>query len=168
MKVQTGDTERITFVVVQKNGAPATGRATIRLRILRLSDSQLFDFADSTFKGSGHTTLDAVMSEVDATNAPGVYDLAGGFNTGTITNANANDTYVLIPSQTSGNDVLPSAGDMEVGFWADDIGKLDDFATTVPTAAATGSLIDRLANKNGSKTYDPTTDSLEATRDRIG
>ena len=168
MKVQTGDTERITFVVLQKNGNPATGRTTIRLRILRLSDSQLFDFNDNTFKASGHTTLDATMAEVDAANAAGVYDLVGGFDTSAITNANANDTYILVPSQTSGNDVLPSPGEMNVGFWADDIAKIDDFATTAPGVAATGSLLDRVANKDGSKTYNQLTDSMEATRDRIG
>ncbi len=168
MKVQTGDTERITVVVLQKNGNPATGRTTIRLRILRLSDNQLFDFNDSTFKASGHTTLDATMAEVDATNAAGVYDLVGGFDTSAITNANANDTYILIPNQTSGNDVLPWPGQMNVGFWADDIGKIDDFATTAPGAAATGSLLDRVTNKDGSKTYNQLTDSLEANRDRLG
>lgn len=169
MRVQTGEIEQILFKVLQSNGkTPATGRATIRLRILRTSDDFLFDFADLTFKASGHTTLDATMAEVDATNAAGIYNLPSGFNTGTITNASPNDTYLLIPSQTSGNDILPSEGTIEVGFWADDIGKIDDFATTGTSAAQTGSLLDLLANKDSGKTYDQSTDSLEAHTDATG
>jgi hypothetical protein len=44
--------------------------------------------------------------------------------------------------------------------------KIDSVATVWPPA--TGSLLDRLANKNGSKTYDQATDSLEAIKDQIG
>jgi hypothetical protein len=44
--------------------------------------------------------------------------------------------------------------------------KLDGAATATPAAATTGSLLDRLANKSGDKTYSATTDSLEALRDR--
>lgn len=46
--------------------------------------------------------------------------------------------------------------------------KIDAAATEAPSTAASGSLIDRLCNKDGSKTYDQNTDSLEAMRDRIG
>ena len=46
--------------------------------------------------------------------------------------------------------------------------KIDDAATTGPAAATTGSLLDRLANKDVSKTYNQATDSLEAVKDRIG
>jgi cytochrome c556 len=44
--------------------------------------------------------------------------------------------------------------------------KIDDAATTVPASATTGSLLDRLANKDGSKTYSQASDALEALRDR--
>ena len=167
VRVQTGDTEQIVFVVFDSSGNPATGRTTIRSRIYRKSDNQFFDFADLTFKAGGHTTLDATMTEIDATNAAGHYELVGGFVTSTITNPNVDDTYVVVPSQTSGTDQLPDAGELTVGFWADDIGKIDDFVTTGPAGATTGSLLDRLANKDGAQTYNQATDSLEGIKDRI-
>lgn len=118
-RVRSGDTEQVVFLVVQKNGSPATGRTTIRTRIYRKSDNQFFDFGDLTFKAAGHSILEAIMTEVNSVNAPGHYELPGGFNTGTITNAVANDTYITVPYQVSGNDVLPDPGEMVVGFWAD-------------------------------------------------
>ena len=65
---------------MQSSGAPATGRATIRIRLYRKSDNQFLDWSDATFKAAGHIAIEAVMSEIDATNAPGHYELAGGFN----------------------------------------------------------------------------------------
>ncbi len=47
------------------------------------------------------------------------------------------------------------------------VDKIDDAATTGPGAATTGSLLDRLANKDGSKTYNQSTDSLEAISDQL-
>ena len=168
MRVQTGDTEQIVFLVLQKNGTPAVGRATLRLRIYRKSDNQFLDWADMTFKAAGWTTLDQTMTEVSAANAPGHYELVGGFDTSAIISASPNDTYVTVPSQTSGIDVLPGPGEMVVGFWADDIAKIDEVATTVPASAATGSLIDRLANKDAGKNYNPALHSLQAIREREG
>jgi len=46
--------------------------------------------------------------------------------------------------------------------------KIDQAATVAPSAAAPGSLLDRLANKSGARTYDQSTDSLEGIRDRVG
>ncbi len=43
--------------------------------------------------------------------------------------------------------------------------KIDLVATALPELATSGSLLDRLANKDGSKTYSQATDSLEALRD---
>jgi hypothetical protein len=118
MRVRTGDTEQIIFQVLKQDGAPATGRSTIRLTILRKSDNQLFDFNDLTFKAGGHTTPQATMAEITTT-SDGFYELVGGFNTGTITNPYADDTYLTIPSQTSGTDLLPPSGELVVGFWPD-------------------------------------------------
>lgn len=168
MRLQTGDTEQILFLVLKKNSDPATGRTTIRVRIYRKSDNWFFDFNDLTFKPSGWTTLDATMVEIDATNAAGHYELPGGFNTGIIINSVPNDTYVTFASQTSGNDILPGPGEITVGFWADDIAKIDDVATTAPGSAITGSLLDRLANKDGNKSYDQDKDSLENISKQLG
>lgn len=46
--------------------------------------------------------------------------------------------------------------------------KIDLAATTGLGAAVPGSLMDRLCNKDGTQTYDQTTDSLQGIRDRIG
>lgn len=121
MRVQTGDVEQILFLVYDNTGQPVTGRTTIRVRILRTSDNWLYDFSDNTFKAAGHTTLDAAMVEIDATNAAGIYELVGGFDTAAITNPTVDDTYVIIPSQTTGDDILPSPTSFTVGQWADDI-----------------------------------------------
>jgi len=47
-------------------------------------------------------------------------------------------------------------------------GKLDRFPTVGPSGAMSGSLLDRLVNRDSGKTYSQATDSLEALRDRIG
>lgn len=44
--------------------------------------------------------------------------------------------------------------------------KIDSVAMTAPSSVVSNSLADYLFNKDGSKTYDPSTDSLEAIRDR--
>lgn len=46
--------------------------------------------------------------------------------------------------------------------------KIDIAATVIPGSVSTGSLTDRICNKSVAKTYDQTTDSLEAIRDRVG
>jgi hypothetical protein len=46
--------------------------------------------------------------------------------------------------------------------------KLDLEATVGPGGAATGSLLDRLANRDVTKTYSQARDSLQALRDRVG
>ncbi len=48
------------------------------------------------------------------------------------------------------------------------VDKIDNAATTVPGSATTGSLLDRLANKDGSKTFSQATDALEAIADSGG
>ncbi len=45
--------------------------------------------------------------------------------------------------------------------------KIDSVATLSPATATSGSLIDRLCNKDLNKNYNPGTDSLEAIRDLI-
>lgn len=162
VRVQTGDTEQFSATVLKRNGDPALDRTTLRLRVLRKSDDQLLDFDDLDFKASGHVTLDETLDQLDKTNAPGVYELVGGFDTSALGNANPDDTYLFIVTQTSGNDLLPGTGEIVVGFWADDIAKIDTFPTLAAATAASGSLLDILVNKDGSKTYDPAIGSLEA------
>jgi len=48
------------------------------------------------------------------------------------------------------------------------VAKIDNAATVPPSAATSGSLLDRLCNKSVARTFDQSTDSLEGIRDRIG
>jgi len=58
----------------QINGTKITGgAASTEVRLYRMSDQSYWDFNDSSWKTSGWTTITAAMSEVDATDVPGVY-----------------------------------------------------------------------------------------------
>lgn len=46
--------------------------------------------------------------------------------------------------------------------------KIDLIPTLGPNAVTSGSLMDRMMNKDSTKTYNPATDSLQALRDRSG
>jgi len=176
VRIETGATEPVTVKATRNNGQDLTGLTDLFIRVRRFSDGLFFDFSDSTFKASPVSINSAALVEVSATNAPGLYELSGGFDFSAITNVNADDTYSFIPIQTPGtNAVLPGPGEVKEGQFVDDItnasaqaDKIDLAATVAPGAATTGSLLDRLANKDSSKTFDQSTDSLEATRDRIG
>lgn len=50
----------------------------------------------------------------------------------------------------------------------DQVDKIDSAPTTGPAAVTSGSLMDRMMNKDSAKTYNQGTDSLEALRDRVG
>jgi len=58
--------------IVNTLGVPQTG-LTVTLRIKRRSDGFYLDFFDNTFKAAGWTTLNVTMTELDATNAQGIY-----------------------------------------------------------------------------------------------
>ena len=62
-----------TSVLVNATGAALTGLVDVTVRIRRDTDGFWLDWADSTFKAAGWTTLDGAMTEVDATRAAGVY-----------------------------------------------------------------------------------------------
>lgn len=50
----------------------------------------------------------------------------------------------------------------------DQVDKIDLESTIGPAAVESGSLMDRMMNKNAGKTYNQATDSLEAIKDRTG
>ncbi len=113
--VNVNGIEPIQEFIVDITGAPLTGKTDLFVRVFRDSDNQFFDWSDFTFKAVGHTTLDQILTEIDATNAPGLYEVTAGFNILTITNAVAGDTYTFIPIQTPGTDaVLPPPGLLKV------------------------------------------------------
>lgn len=55
-----------------------------------------------------------------------------------------------------------------LAYVKDQVDKIDKAPTLGPATVVSGSLMDRMMNKNASKTYNQGTDSLEGIRDRIG
>lgn len=132
-RIQTGATEPIEVYAVSAAGVPLTGLTDLYVRIRRASDGFFLDWTGMTFKNSGWTTLSQVLTQLSATNAPGLYGVTGGLNTGSITNPTANDTYTVYPLQTPGvNARLGAPSQIEVGAWAD---RLDANVSTRATQA---------------------------------
>jgi hypothetical protein len=168
-QVPTGTTEPVYCYAVSVRGRPLTGLTDLYIRVHRASDGYFLDWADWTFKATGHSAINKPLVQVNASLSPGLYRLAGDFPTGMLTNANPEDSYVFTPLQTPGtNAYLPGPSELAVGWWADQVLKIDAEPTVAPSAAAPGSLLDRLCNKDASRTFDQATDSLEGLRDRIG
>ena len=121
VRVQTGDTERITALILDGSLVPLTGKTDILLSIRRDSDGQWFDFdaGELDFKASGWTTRQQAMTETDSTNAPGEYH--HDFDTSAITNAADDDTYQVRVEQSPGTDAanVPQVGEIKVGQWVD-------------------------------------------------
>ena len=121
IRIQTGATERITAVALSSALAPLTGLTDLLISIQRVSDGFWFDFADLTFKSVGWTTRQAAMTEISSTLAPGQYRT--DFVTSTITNAAANDAYLITVTQSPGTTVknIPQVGELKVGQWVDNL-----------------------------------------------
>ena len=121
--VQQNATERIETTVLDDAAVALTGLTNVLLTIRRKSDDQFWDFDDSTFKASGWTTRQGVMTEVDATNEPGTYYYS--FNTNTL----ADDVYYMYVTCASAANV-PQASELKVGGYVD---YLDSSIQTVDT-----------------------------------
>ena len=172
-RIQTGATETLQVYAVNVRGKALTGLTDLYMRIRRSSNGQFLDWSDMTFKSSGIVAINKILTEMDVSLAPGMYKVTGDFNTSLLTNALPNDSYLIIPLQTPGTTAyLPGPGQIDVGGWVDSAvaasAKIDSVATLTPNLAVTGSLLDRLCNKDLTKTYDQVTDSLQANRDRLG
>lgn len=140
VRIQTGDLEPIYVEFRDVAGGQLTGATDLFVRLFRDSDSEFFDWSDLTFKSSGHTTLDQILTEVDGTNAPGVYRVTGGFNTATITNITDDDTYFVVALQTPGtNALIPEPSELKVGQWIDGVG-LDIVISATIEATVPGTL----------------------------
>ena len=57
------------------DGDPISDSTYLKVKIKRDADDYFYDFDDSTFKASGHTTIAQQLAEFDQTNAPGEYEL---------------------------------------------------------------------------------------------
>lgn len=166
-----GESEPVKVYVVSVSGDPLTGKTDIFLRIQRGSDNWFLDWDDNTFKETAHTALDTVLTEVDITNAPGLYELVGGFDSSVVTNLAEEDDLTVIPVQTPKTDArLPTPAELQVRVdrVQAQVDKIDLAPTLGPSSVESGSLVDRTMNKNANKTYNQATDSLEALRDRYG
>lgn len=118
-RIQTGSVEPIEIFAVTTAGAPATGLSTLVVRVRRNSDGFYLDWADDTFKSTGWTTINGALTEVDATNAPGLYSRS--FDTSAITNKATDDIYTIIPDKTSGTTRLPAPAQLYEGDYVDDL-----------------------------------------------
>lgn len=116
-RILDGDTERIqTHPLKDGSLAAVTGSSTIVIAIQRVSDGFWYDFNDDTFKSSGWTTRQETMTEVSATYAPGEY--CYDFDTSVVTNAAADDSYMVHVDDTSATAVnVPQTGEIKVDQW---------------------------------------------------
>lgn len=71
--IQNGQTARIEITAFDGAGDPVTGLTDVLVLIRRVSDGFYLDFDDNTFKDSGWTDIDQVMSEVNAVHSAGEY-----------------------------------------------------------------------------------------------
>lgn len=114
VRIQNGQTERIEAVMLDAMGVALTGLSDVFLFVRRISDDKFLDFDDNTFKSSGWTDIDQVMTEVDAMNAAGTYGYdfdTAGFD---------DNTYEIRVTSATGVNV-PQVGELKVGDVMDDI-----------------------------------------------
>ncbi len=91
LKIPNGGSEPLYSAgLLDAAGTLLTGLVNVLLRIRRDSDGFYYDFADDTFKASPGT-IEIAMTEVDATELPGVYRYE--FDLGIVTNETLNDVY---------------------------------------------------------------------------
>lgn len=132
VRIQTGDSEPIQIFVVDEDADALTGLTDLFVRLRRDSDGEYFDWDDSTFKAAGWTERDKLLVEVDSSLAPGLYEVSGGFDSSSITNITADDTYQVIPLQTPGTDArLPGPGEIKIGQWVDGLGPYEEAQANV-------------------------------------
>lgn len=118
-RVKYGTTERVFAMASDSSGNSVTGLTDVKLEIYRKSDGKYFDFNDSTFKSSGWTTRQGVMTELSASLSPGVYYY--DFDTTSHTSQYVEETFLMtMTSTTAVND--PTYGELKVGGYVDQIG----------------------------------------------
>lgn len=113
-RIQNGQTERIEVLALDSSGSPVTGLGNVLLDIRRISDGFWLDFNDNTFKNSGWTTRQKVMTEIDATNDAGKYKY--DFNT-----TGFNDNTYEMRTESAGAANFPQFGELKVGDYVDNL-----------------------------------------------
>jgi len=142
-RIIAGDTEPIEVTMLDGSLSELTGLSTVLLSIRRTSDDFWYDFNDKTFKNSLWTTRQQVMSEVDATNDPGVY--AWDFDTSLITNATADDTYMLRIDEATVAANVPLHDEIHVDQWVQDL--FDEHGATQTDVAGVQSDTDNIQTR---------------------
>lgn len=66
----------IKYGLYDADGDAIAGATLLKVKIKRDADDFFYDFNDSSFKAGAHVAIDAAMSEIDGTNAPGEYELS--------------------------------------------------------------------------------------------
>ena len=122
--IGTGKKEPVNLLVLDTSGAALSGKTDIKISIRRTSDDKGYDWSNDTF-ATTPTTPKQVLTEVGTT---GEYKLntanhVNGFDTSKITNATANDAYIVKVFQDGGQDAanLPVTAELKVGHHVDDI-----------------------------------------------
>lgn len=125
--IQTGTTEVIRLDVRDGTNAGLTGATGVLVRLQRASDDEFYDWTAQDFKAAGWTLRDVVCTEVDATLLPGIYEVPGGFPTGSVTGLSPDDTYLVYPVNSGAPDtvgaILPPPAELKVGHVADAVGR---------------------------------------------
>jgi hypothetical protein len=112
-RYRSGDAIRLYVYIEDANGAPATGLLDVQVRIRRLNG----DWADFTGPNWTATGTALILTEVDATRAPGVYEAT--FTPSSFAGANATDDYLAVfTTTTPGNSSnTPQHQVLQVGDW---------------------------------------------------
>lgn len=138
VRIQTGSMEPIEALILDATREPLPSKSDIFVSIRRKFDELTLDWDDMTFKTYGScTTPQAQMTAIDNTNYPGQY--ARDFDTSTIVNKAADDTYEVTVDQTPGIDAVnvPQIGEIKEGQWADQTGDLHIAIETTVQAGST-------------------------------
>lgn len=138
--LRQGDVERIIILALDSSSLPVTG-ATCTLAIRR--DSNGYWWNGSGFVAS-YTTVS--MTEVDATNLPGVYSYD-------FTPTSSDFSCIIYGKSSTGSVVNdPWVGQLRVGSWSDEFSEIassitDSELTTIARTTSIEAAIERLGRK---------------------
>lgn len=114
VRIQNGQTERIEIIALDTSGDAVNSLSNILLGIRRISDDQWLDFNDNTFKASGWSSRQTVMTEFDAANDSGKYKY-------TFNSSGFNDDDYQFRSECASASNFPQLGELKVGGYVDNI-----------------------------------------------
>jgi hypothetical protein len=133
VEIPTGGKEPVEIQLFNKDtGVALVGSTTIEASVRRLSDDYYLDWDDDTLKGAGVGTMWQALSQIDATNRPGLYQLdtanhVKGLDTSKFVNPGTDDIYeVTIRDSADLAADLPSGFEIKTGALADKINGLPD------------------------------------------